>query len=395
MPKNKRPVPRKSANSPEAKDEQHTQELFTLALELADESAGADIVAASTREELAQKHVDFQRLLRRLLAQGKDEVLYGAIELAREENLDGYRYLRSAIEEGAANLLLRRDDAPDMEIDAFAIPVFVRSQGGLDPAFDFQDGDAYEALLASFTEAGLESAKAKVVLVSHAYDAGEIERITYGQLQAMVREAAHSLTEKKIAAAPALERSMKHGWSATAFGPDDSAVELRYLLGFALKRADDPFYKVPASEKAADAYFAKRAETYQKWTEQYAPLVARCLGRARGAGPALQLSFQYQDLFFGARAQAQSEYDMLHLLSELNQALAGRDPAQVQAVIAPSEDDDQPLLLVELSQDGAVLASAAKPHDPAADLALALEDLADALASLGLTDISVSEDPLA
>lgn len=394
MPKNKRPVPRKSATSPEAKDEQNTQELFTLALELADESAGADIVAASTREELKQKHVDFQRLLRRLLAQGKDEVLYGAVELAREESTEGYRYLRSAIEDGAANLLLRRDDAPDMEIDAFAIPVFVRSQGGLDPAFDFQDGAAYEALLASFTEAGLESSKAKVVLVSHAYDAGEVERITYGQLQAMVREAAHSLTEKKIAAAPALERSLRHGWSATAFGLDDSAVELRYLLGFALKRADDPFYQVPASEKAADAYFARRAEAYQKWTEQYAALVARCLGRARGADPALSLSFQYQDLFFGARAQAQSEYDMLHLLSELNQALAGHDPAQVQAVIAPSEDDDQPLLLVELSQGGAVLASAAKPHDPAADLALALDDLADALASLGLTDISVSEDPL-
>jgi hypothetical protein len=395
MPKNKRPVPRKSANSPEAKDEQQTTELFTLALELADESAGADIVAASTREELAQKHIDFQRLLRRLLAQGKDEVLYGAVELAREESVEGYRYLRSAIEEGAANLLLRREDAPDMEIDAFAIPVFVRSQGGLDPAADFQDGEAYEALLASFTEAGLESAKAKVVLVSHAYDAGEVERISYGQLHAMVREAAHSLTEKKIAAAPALERSLKHGWSATAFGPDDSAVELRYLLGFALKRADDPFYKVPASEKAADAYFAKRAEAYQKWTEQYAPLVARCLGRARGADPALNLNFQYQDLFFGARAQAQSEYDMLGLLSELNQALAGHDPAQVQAVIAPSEDDDQPLLLVELSQGGAVLATAGKPHDPAADLGLALEDLADALASLGLTDISVSEDPLA
>lgn len=395
MPKNKRPVARKSANSPEAKDEQHTQELFTLALELADESAGADIVAASTREELAQKHLDFQRLLRRLLAQGKDEVLYGAIELAREENPDGYRYLRSAVEEGAANLLLRRDGAPDMEIDAFAIPVFVRSQGGLDAALDFQDGEAYEALLASFTAAGLESARARVVLVSHAYDAGEAERITYGQLQAMVREAAHSLTGKKVAAAPALERSLRHGWSATAFGPDDSALELRYLLGFALKRADDPFYQVPAGEKAADAYFARRAEAYQKWTEQYAPLVARCLGRARGADPALQLSFQYQDLFFGARAQAQSEYDMLHLLSELNQALAGHDPARLQAVIAPSEDDEQPQLLVELSQGGAVLAAAAKPHDPAADLALALEDLADALASLGLTDISVSEDPLA
>jgi hypothetical protein len=394
MPKNKRPVPRKSANSPELKDEQNTHELFSLALDLADESAGADIVAASTRDELKQKHLDFQRLLRRLLAQGKDEVLYGAVELAREESTEGYRYLRSAIEDGAANLLLRREDAPEMEIDAFAIPVFVRSQGGLDPAFDFQDGEAYEALLASFTDAGLESGKAKVVLVSHAYDASEVERISYGQLHAMLREAAHSLTEKKIAAAPALERSLKHGWSATAFGADDSAVELRYLLGFALKRADDPFYKVPASEKAADAYFARRAEAYQKWTEQYAPLVARCLGRARGADPALNLSFQYQDLFFGARAQAQSEYDMLHLLSELNQALAGHDPAAVHAVIAPSEDHDEPVLLVELSQGGAVLATAAKPHDPATDLALALDDLADALASLGLTEISVSEDPL-
>jgi hypothetical protein len=120
---------------------------------------------------------------------------------------------------------------------------------------------------------------------------------------------------------------------------------------------------VPASEKAADAYFAKRAEAYQKWTEQYAPLVARCLGRARRRS-GLTLNFLYQDLFFGARAQAQSEYDMLHLLSELNQALAGHDPAQVQAVIAPSDDDDQPLLLVELSQGGAVLATASRTTRP-------------------------------
>jgi hypothetical protein len=394
MPKNKRPVPRKSATSPEAKDEQNTHELCTLALDLADESAGADIIAAATRAELAQKHIDFQRLLRRLLAQGKDEVLYGAIELARDESLDGYRYLRAAIEEGAANLLLRREGAPEMEIDAFAIPVFVRSQGGLDPAADFQDGAAYDALLASFTEAGLESPKAKVVLVSHAYDAGEIERISYGQLHAMLREAVHSLTEKKIAAAPALERSMQHGWSATSFGAADSAVELRFLLGFSLKRADDPFYKVPAGEKAADAYFAKRAEAYQQWTETYGPLVARCLGRARGADQELSLSFQYQDLFFGARAQAQSEYEMLQLLSELNQALEGQDPAQVQAVIGPADDDEEALLRVRLSVGDTVLASADKPHDDAADLALALEDLADALSTLGLTDIAVSEDPL-
>jgi hypothetical protein len=394
MPKNKRPVPRKSANSPEVKDEQQTTELCALALDLADQSAGADIVAASTREELAQKHIEFQRLLRRLLAQGKNEVLYGAIELAREESLDAYRYLRSAAEEGAANLILRRENAPELEIDAFAIPVLVHSQGGLDPAADFQDADAYEALLNSFTDAGLESPKAKVVLVSHAYDLSEVERVNYGQLQAMVREAAQSLTDKKIAAAPALERSMAAGWSATSFGADDTAVELRFLLGFAMKRADDAFYKVPASEKAADAYFAKRAETYQKWTEQFAPLVARCLGRARGADKALTLNFLYQDLFFGARAQGQSEYDMLGLLSTLNQALEGHDPAALQAIIAPTDEDDEPALRVQLSHSDTVLAMADKPLDPAAELALALEDLADALSSLGITDISVSQDPL-
>ncbi|MRW87324.1 hypothetical protein GJ698_24950 [Pseudoduganella sp. FT26W] len=394
MPKNKRPVPRKSANSPEAKDEQNTAELCALALDLADESAGADIIAASTREELAQKHIEFQRLLRRLLAQGKNEVLYGAIEMARDESIDGYRYLRSAAEEGAANLLLRRESGADLEIDAFAIPVFVHSQGGLDPAADFQDPEAYQALVDSFTDAGLESPKAQVVLVSHAYDLSEVERISYGQLHAMLREAAQSLTDKKIAAAPALERSMAAGWSATSFGADDSAVELRFLLGFALKRADDAFYKVPASEKAADAYFAKRADAYQKWTETHAPLVARCLGRARGADPALTLNFLYQDLFFGARAQGQSEYDMLGLLSTLNQALAGHDPAQAQAVIAPTDDDDEPALRVQLSLGAAVLATADKPLDPAAELELALDDLADALSSLGLTDISVSQDPL-
>ncbi|ELX10903.1 hypothetical protein Jab_2c30040 [Janthinobacterium sp. HH01] len=389
MPKNKRPVPRKSANSPELKDEQQTTELCALALDLADGEFNQDIVADSTRADLAQKGLDFQRLLRKLLNQGKDEVLYGAIELARDEALDGFRYLRNAVEEGAASVLMRREGAPEMEIDAFAIPVFVHSQGGLDPAFDFQDGAAYEALLDSFTEAGLESPKAKVVLVSHAYDLDEFERVSYGQLHAMVREAAHSLTEKKIAAAPALERSMAAGWSATGFGADDTAVELRFLLGFALKRADDPFYKVPAGEKAADAYFAKRAERYQQWTERHAPLVARCLGRGRGA-PELRLNFLYQDLFFGARAQGQSEYAMLQLLSTLNQALDGHAPDEAEAVIAPADLDDDMLLRVQLRAGGAVLAEADKPLDPCADLEEEVDDLRDALASIGIVRLTVA-----
>ena len=396
MPKNKRPVPRKSATSPELKDEQQTTELCALALDLSDGEFNNDIVADSTRAELAQKALDFQRLLRKLLNQSKDEVLYGAIELARDESVDGYRYLRNAVEEGAASLLLRREGAPEMEIDAFAIPVFVHSQGGLDPAADFQDGDAYDALLASFTEAGLESPKAKVVLVSHAYDLTEFERVTYGQLHSMVREAAQSLTEKKITAAPALERSMAAGWSPTSFGPDDSAVELRFLLGFALKRADDAFYQVPAGEKAADAHFAKRAERYQQWTERYGPLVARCLGRGRGSGAgggaaaALTLNFLYQDLFFGARAQGQSEYDMLQILSELNQALASHAPDQVAAIIAPTDVDDEMVLRVQLSAGAGVLATCDKPLDITADLEVEVDDLRDALASIGIEAVSVA-----
>ena len=390
MPKNKRPVPRKAATSPEVKDEQQTTDLCALALDLSDGEFNNDIVAESTRAELAQKALDFQRLLRKLLNQGKDEVLYGAIELARDESVDGYRYLRNAVEEGAASLLLRREGGPEMEIDAFAIPVFVHSQGGLDAAADFQDGDAYDALLASFTAAGLESPKAKVVLVSHGYDLTEFERVTYGQLHSMVREAAQTLTEKKIAAAPALERSMAAGWSPTSFGPDDSAVELRFLLGFSLKRADDAFYKVPAGEKAADAHFAQRAERYQKWTEQYAPLVARCLSRGRGADPALTLNFLYQDLFFGARAQGQSEYDMLQILSELNQALATHAPDEVSAIIAPTDVDDDMVLRVQLSAGAEVLATCDKPLDITADLEVEVDDLRDALASIGIEAVSVA-----
>ncbi len=390
MPKNKRPVPRKSATSPEVKDEQNTTELCALALDLSDGEANPDIVAAATRADLAQKAIEFQRLLRRLLTQGKDEVLYGAVELARDESVDGYRYLKNAIEEGAANLVLRREGSADIEIDAFAIPVFVHSQGGLDPAFDFQDSAAYDAVLASLTTAGLESPKAKVVLVSHAYDLEEVERISYGQLHAMLREAANSLTEKKLTAAPALERSMAQGWTATAFGLEDSAVEVRFLLGFALKRADDPFYQVPKSEKAADAYFAKRADAYQQWTADFAPMVARCLGRGRGVDATLTLNFLYQDLFFGAREQAVAEYATLQILATMNGAMTGHAPDQLSAIIAPTDIDDEMLLRVQLSAGATVLATADKPLDLTADLEVEVDDLRDALASIGLADVSVA-----
>lgn len=382
MSKNKRPVSRKPADTPELKDELLTRNLCELALELA-EQEDPDTMS----ELLRQRETTFHKLVRKLLNQHKDEVLYGAIELAQDEDVGACHYLREAIEEAAGTVLLRRDNAPTLEIDAFAIPVFVHSTGGLDPAHDFQDPQAYDALLASFQQGELESPKAKVVLIGHAYDLGEIDRITYSNLHEMVREAATSMTEKKLVPTPAIERSLA-GWTATPFGPEDAAVELRFLVGFALKRADDPFYRVPAGEAAADAYFARRMERYQRWTEQYGPLVRRCLGGARP----LELNFLYQDLFFGAKQQGVAEHDMLQLLATLNQALAARGaaPEQATAIIGPAGADHALQLRTCLYLDGEPLAAYDKPLDPGADLETEVADVRDALASIGLCQLSVA-----
>lgn len=382
MPKNKRPVPRKSADTPELKDELLTQQLCELALELAEQEDGE-----AMSELLRQRAVTFHKLVRKLLNQHKDEVLYGAVELARDEDIGACQYLREAIEEAAGTVLLRRDDAPVQEINAFAIPVFVHSKGGLDAAQEFSDQDAFDGLLASFQQAQLESAKARVVLISHAYDLTEIERITYSQLHAMVRDAASSMTEKKMVPTPAIERSLS-GWSPSAFAPDDTAVELRFLLGFALKREDDPFYRVPADEARADAYFAQRMERYQRWTEQYGPLVRRCLAGARP----VELNFLYQDLFFGAKQQGQAEYATLHMLSAINHALQehGLAPEQVSAIVGPADVDGQMVLRVQLRAGATALLSVDRPLDLGADLADEVADVRDALDSVGVRQLAVA-----
>lgn len=382
MPKNKRPVPRKTADSPELKDELLAKNLCRLALVLAEREDGE-----AQDVQLRETDLEFRRLLRKLLNQNKDEVLYGAIELARDEDVGAYQFLRAAIEEEAATVLLWREGAPTLEINAFAIPLFVHSTGGLDPAQDFQDPQAYDALLASFQPAGLESPQARVVLISHAYDLGEIDRITYGQLHAMVREAAASLTEKKLVAAPAIERSLG-GWSAHAFGPDDRAVELRFLLGFALKQADDPFYQVPSDEAGADAYFARRMGHYQDWTTRYGALVRRCLGGER----ALTLNFLYQDLFFGAKEQGLAELATLRMLSELNQALRaqGLAPEQAEAIVGPADVELELVLRVQLCAGGAVLASCDQALDLGADLEQEVDAVRDALDSIGVRRLSVA-----
>ncbi len=384
MPKNKRPVPRKSANTPEDKDEAVTRMLCTMALNLAEQED-----SESQGTVLAEQAVEFGRLIRKALNQKKDEILYDAIERAKYEDVGAYQYLRSHIEEAASIAVIRRENAPAMEINAFVVPLLVQSTGGLKEADSFQDQDAFEALVQSFQQSQLESAKAKVVLMSHAYDLDEIDRITYSHLHEMVRDAHASMTDKKIVAAPGLESSIV-GWSATAFGPQDTAVELRFLLGFALKRVDDPFYAEPKDEAALDAWFDARMARYQQWTTQVGDLVKRCLAQA---GTALEVSFLYQDLFHGGKEQGMSEYAMLQMMSGINHALAEHkvDAADTAVVVGPADEHGEMLLRVNVhAADGALLHSTDKPLDLAADLQDEVDDICDALATIGVTQLSVA-----
>jgi hypothetical protein len=361
-PKNKRPAPRKPNHPPADKEEILSQELCSLALAQDDE---------------------LRHAVRRYLRQGKDTVLYGAIELARGEDADAYRLLKEAIEEDAGTVLLRKGEGPEMEINAFAIPLFVHSQGGLREAEGFQDEAAYAALLDSFTAAGLEGPQAKVVLVQHAYDLAEMERISASQLNAMVHEAAAALQDKKMAEAPALLRSIA-GWQPSGFGPSDEAVELRFLLGFALKRADDPFYAVPPAGKKQDAWFEARMQRYQDWTVAAAPLLQRCLA---SGGRELRLNFLYQDLFYGALQQGKAEHWMLAMMAEFGAALEAHGAAR--AVITLLETEEDAALGVQLIGAAGELAHADRRLDVGDDVEAEIEDLRDALATLGIKDIAV------
>ena len=382
MPKNKRPVPRKPTTSPGEDDDVMAQALADLALELAEQEHAEEEDLAALR----MKEDEFNKLLRNALRKKNDEVLYGAIERARDADVGAYQYVRSHIEEASATVLLRKEGGPAMEVSAFAVPLFVHSNGGLKQAEGFQDGDAFAELVDSFKQAALESPHAKVVMISHAYDADEADRITYSDLNDMARDAAASMSDKKLVATPALERSIV-GWTPTSFADGDKAVELRFLLGFALKRADDPFYQPPLDEAAADAWFEQRMERYRAWTVQAAPLVRRCLA----ADPAaLELHFLYQDLFFGAREQGMAELAMLQMMAELGAALQ-QHGGTAKAVVGPADVDDMMVLRVSLlGPDGAQLASSDKPLDLAADLQAEVDDICDALGTLGVDTVSVA-----
>ncbi|MGX9219493.1 hypothetical protein ACWV27_13955 [Massilia varians] len=388
MPKNKRPLPRTSNNPREPDNASVAQELADLALAIAEREEAPGFGSADEREE------ELLAAVRKLLRRKRDEALYEAIETARYTDPEACRLLRGRVEEEAANLRLRREDGNgkgvEYEIDAFLIPLFVRSTGGLQAADTFQDEEAFEALANSFHPAGLESAGGKLVLVQHAYDLAEIDHVSYSSLQEMLREAAATLLEKKLQPAPTIEASIR-GWTGERFAPDESALELRFLLGFSLKRTDDPFYAVPRDEAGADAWYAAREERFRAWTAQAAPLVRRLLGREPDG---IHVDFLYQDLFYGAKEQGVSELTTLGILSEIARTLSDKDlaPDQVHAAVAPLDAGEHIVLRINLYalDGGTPWGSVETPVDLAADLGAEIDNLCDALLSLGLEGVSVA-----
>ena len=391
MPIPDKAAPKKPRESEEDKDEATTLTLAALAVALAHgESRRSDAGLVH------QQEIDFHKIIKRSLHQKKDEVLYDALARTEAQDRDGALYLKQAVEQAAEVTVIERAEGKMMEINAFVIPLFLHTTGGLDPERCFQDQDAFELLSKSFQAGHLESPGATVVLVNHGYHLNEIDGITYSHLHDMLRDAFVAMTDKRIAATPAIDRSFG-GWPDSPFAAGDRAIELRFLVGFSLKAVDDPFYVVPDAEVAADAYFANRELRFQKWTATAAPLVKRCFGLepgVAGADPAdSDLHFLYQDLFHGGKERGIAEYFMLQLISELDHALQSNATAaeHTRAVLGPAMNGEEPVLRVHLhNAEGILVAQADKPVTGMADWDLEFADAHGALTMIGVKTASIA-----
>jgi hypothetical protein len=384
MKKPKRAPAAKSGAPTAEPDEILADRLVKLALDLRE----ADIYKVLP-DALHKSQADLRKTIRKCLQQRREQALDEALERTFEDDARAYQVLRENIEEMSGTVVFRRDAEPDAEVNAFVVPLFVHTTGGLRREQCFQDEQAFEQLRDSFKEGGLESRKAVVVLVSHAYHLDEIERIGYGELSDMVHEAFDAMTRKK-ATADTIARSMR-GWPPSHFAPGDSAMELRFLLGFALKTIDDSFYHVPEKEAAADRYFEARAERFRKWSQQVAPLLRRCLVTD---GRDVQIDFLYQDLFHGGKEAALAELEMLRVLSEAQQALDAHGMAaeDVRAIIGPVKADGDAFLRIRLDATAteARIDIIEKPLSRTDTIEGAIADIADGLASIGFRDLHVA-----
>jgi len=381
---------KKTKNSATAKTGSVTQErdevLADRLVKLAKELRNVDVYAVLP-DNLQKAQPEFRKIIRKCLQQQREGALDEALERTYEEDEKAWRVLRESVEDMSGTVVHRRDEGPDMEINAFVIPIFLHTTGGLHSEQCFQDEEAFEQLRDSIKEGGLESKKATVVLVSHAYHPDEIGEIGYSQLNAMVLEAFDAMTRKKATQAEAIARSMR-GWPPSHFAPTDHAVELRFLLGFALKTMDDPFYQVPAKEAAADRYFEARAERFRNWSQKVIPLLKRCLVTD---GRAVQIDFLYQDVFFGGKEAALAEMEMLELLSEVQQILAerGLSPEDAKAIIGPSKANDDVVLQISLYDRAAdvLIDSLERPLGRTETVEGVSADIADGLGATGIQDI--------
>jgi hypothetical protein len=386
MPKNKRPIPRKTEPTPEQKEDALIQQLSDLALALSEQEEPDEDMQLAEQPGMA----DLQKIIRKCLQRKQDDVLYEAIERTKDADIGAWQLLKERVEEAAEIAVIRRDQGAEVEINAFIIPVFARTDGGLHADQCFTDQNAFDLLRGSFQEASLESTDATVVLINHAYHLDEIDSITYCHLSDMVRDAYASITDKKVIATPAIDRSFG-GWPENEFKPGDQAIELRFLLGFALKSIDDTFYAVPADEPAMDNYFEERTARFQRWTESATPLLQRLLVTD---GAAIELNFLYQDLFHGGKERGIAEYFMLQMMSSLNQSLAdkGVAPEATRAVIGPATSSHDVLLRVNLyhEADGVLMASADKPLNGGPDLDAEIDDTVDALKTIGIASLQIA-----
>ena len=389
---------KKPRESVEDKDEATTQTLCDLALSVTHNQA------RRIASELAEQHsTDFNKIIKRSLHQKKDEILYDALARTETNDPQAALTLKLAIEDAAEATVIERADGKTLEINAFVIPLFLHTVGGLDPDHCFQDQDAFTALSASFQAEQLESPDASVVLVSHGYHLNEIDGITFSHLHDMLRDAFAAMSDKRIAATPAIDRSFG-GWPDSPFAPQDKAIELRFLLGFALKSVDDPFYEVPDDEEEADAYFAQREQRFQQWTGKVAPLVMRCFGLQHGGhgsaggneaqAPDSDVHFLYQDMFHSGKERGIAEYFMLQMISDLNHGLQVKNvtAGATRAVIGAVDLGDESILRVQLLKiaDGALVASVDKPVPGAIDWDLEIADAASALSMIGVQTASVA-----
>ncbi|KRB78281.1 hypothetical protein ASE07_26070 [Noviherbaspirillum sp. Root189] len=384
---------KKTKNSPPAKAGAMTQErddvLADRLVALAGDLRNSDVYAVLT-DNLQKAQSELRKTIRKCLQQQREVVLDEALERTLEEDAKAYRVLRENIEEMSGTVVFRREEVPDLEVNAFVIPMFVHTTGGLRSEQCFQDEDAFEQLRDSIKDSGLESKKATVALVSHAYHPEEIKEVAYCQLNAMVLEAYDAMTRKKTTQADAIARSMR-GWPASDFAPDDHAVELRFLLGFSLKTMDDPFYQVPVKEAAADRYFEARGERFRKWSQQVMPLLRRCLVTD---GREVQIDFLYQDLFYGGKEAAFAEMDMLELLSEVQHALAehGKTSEDAKAIVGPLAASDDAMLQLGLydKTTDALIDVIERPLSPTEIAESVIADIADGLSTTGIQDIRIA-----